>query len=95
MKPWWKKRIQGEIKQLRQDITRLERVTSGDTTRHETIDKLNKRCNIKEKGRWVVTEELKQRVTAQTAKLKRHEERQKQKAGFLRQIKNGLGNWEG
>lgn len=78
VKPWWKRRIQGKIKQLGQDIRRLERVASGDTTRHETIEKLRERYNINKKGRRVVTEELKHRVTAQTAKQKRHEERQKQ-----------------
>lgn len=46
------------MKQLRQDIRRLERVASGDTTRHESIEKLRKRYNIKKKERRVVTEEL-------------------------------------
>lgn len=78
VKPWWKRRIQSKINRLRQDIRRLEWMASGDTTRHETIEKLRKRNNINKKGRRVVTEEIKHRVTAKTAKQKRHEERQKQ-----------------
>lgn len=58
VKPWCKRRIQGKMKQLRQDIRRLEMVASGDTTRHESIEKLRKRYNIKKKESRFVTEEL-------------------------------------
>lgn len=51
VKPWWKRRIRSKIKRLRQDIRRLERVASSDTTRHETTEKLRKRYNINKKGR--------------------------------------------
>ena len=44
--PWWKRRIKGKIKQLRKDISRLERVTSGETRRRKVIEDIAKRYPV-------------------------------------------------
>ena len=76
--PWWKKRIKQKIKQLRQDISRLERIRSNDLRNNTLTQSLKKKYNIARKGLNRVVEELKQRLTAQAAKLKRYEDRQDQ-----------------
>ena len=75
--PWWKRRIQLKIKQLRQDISRLDRIKSGNCLRNDIKQQLRKKYNISRKGYQVVLEEVKQRLTAQAAKLKRYEDRGK------------------
>ena len=76
--PWWKKRIKKKIKLLRQDISRVERLITGYVTRTEMIQSLRRKYRIREKGPAVVLEELKQRLAANSAKLRRYEERQHQ-----------------
>ena len=63
--PWWKKRIKRKIKQLRQDISRLERIRSDDLRNNTLTQSLKKKYNIASKGLNRVVEELKQRLTAQ------------------------------
>ena len=78
MELWWKKRIKQKIKQLRQDISRFERIRSNDLRNNTLTQSLKKKYNIARKGLNRVVEELKQRLTAQAAKLKRYEDRQNQ-----------------
>ena len=76
--PWWKKRIKRKIKQVQQDISRLERIRSDDLRNNTFTQSLKKKYNIARKGLNRVVEELKQRLTAQAAKLKRYEDTQNQ-----------------
>ena len=93
--PWWKKRIKRKIKQLRQDISRLERIRSDDLRNNTLTQSLKKKYNIARKGLNRVVEELKQRLTAQAAKLKRYEDRQTAKTGCLRQTRRDfLRRWK-
>ena len=71
----WKRRIKQKIMQLRKDISRLERVVTGQLRRAEISEPLERKYNIPQKDHKIVLEEIKQRVTTQAAKLRRHKER--------------------
>ena len=75
--PWWKRRIEEDIKQLRKDINILERVKKGQIgARKESKAKLvEEKYRVKRKGLITVIEELKQRILAKVAKLSQYEQR--------------------
>ena len=73
--PWWKRGIKKSINKVRQHINILERHQRGEIMRKEKNEELGRKYNIKRKGIRTVIEELKQRLHAKTAKLKRYEER--------------------
>ena len=65
-KPWWKRRIESDITNLRRDINRLERERRGEARgkRKRKIKELNTKYRVKKKGINLVIEELKQRLIA-------------------------------
>ena len=75
--PWWKKRIESDITNLRRDINRLERERRGEARgkRKRKIKELNTKYRVKKKGINLVIEELKQRLIAKKTKVKRYEQR--------------------
>ena len=75
--PWWKRRIEGDIRHLREDINILERVKKDQIgTRKEGKAKLIvEKYRVKRKGLTTVIEELKQRILAKAAKIARYEQR--------------------
>ncbi|XP_068738998.1 uncharacterized protein [Montipora capricornis] len=72
--PWWKKRIKLQISQLRKDLSRLERLKSGELQNITVREGLERRYYLKKKGVTIVIEQLKQRILAKTAKIKRYQE---------------------
>ena len=73
--PRWKRRIKDSIAELRRHVNILERSKQGKLKRMEKYTKLERKYSIKQKGEKVVIEELKQRLQAKSAKLKRYEQR--------------------
>ena len=75
--PWWKIRIEEDIKQLKKDSNILERVKKGQIgARKEGKAKLiEEKYRVKRKGLPTVIEELKQRILAKAAKTFRYEQR--------------------
>ena len=73
--PRWKRRIKDSIAELRRHVNIPERSKQGQLKRKEKYTKLERKCNIKQKGEKVVIEELKQRLQAKSVKLKRYEQR--------------------
>ena len=75
--PWWKRRIEEDIKQLKKDINILERVKIGQIgARKEGKDKLvEEKDRVKRKALRTVIEELKQRILAKVAKLFRYKQK--------------------
>ena len=73
--PRWKRRIKDSIAELRRDVGILERSKQGKLKRKEKYTKLERKYNIKQKGEKVVIGELKQRLQAKSAKVKRYEQR--------------------
>ena len=76
--PWWKRRIVSDIKQIQKDLAILERKRRRELGREGKCKVLERKYSLKTKGLTVVIEELKQRVIAKIAKVKRHEQRIKQ-----------------
>ena len=75
--PWWKRRIEEDMKQPKKDINILESVKKGQiSARKEGKTKLiQEKDGVKRKGLTTVIEELKQRILAKAAKLSRYEQR--------------------
>ena len=73
--PRCKRRIKDSIVELRRHVNILERSKQGKLKRKEKYMKLDRKYNIRQKGEKVVIEELKQRLQAKSAKLKRYEQR--------------------
>ena len=76
--PWCQRTIEGDIKTIRKDINMLERVKRSELRKRLKMEQLEKKYNIKGKGITTVLEELKQRILAKAAKIKRYEQRQTQ-----------------
>ncbi|XP_072169448.1 uncharacterized protein [Diadema setosum] len=73
--PWWKRRLEGQITEMRAAISKLTESEKRHCKKIRGLSQIEKRYNVKEKGRTVVIEELKQRVTAKAAKVKRYQQR--------------------
>ena len=73
--PMWKRRLDGQIKQLRKDLGRIDLLAEGKTIKNKFSDILQKKYWVKEKGVNVVREELKQRIMAKAGKVKRYQKR--------------------
>ena len=73
--PWWKRRIEGDIKGLRRDVNILVRKNMDQLKYTRKYSDLCKKYNINRKGLLTVIEELKQRIKAKAAKIQRNEQR--------------------
>ena len=75
--PRWKRRIEGDIKRLKQEVNLLERDKKGElgTKKKRKLKDLESGYRVKRKGLKTVIEELKQRMIAKSAKIKRYEQR--------------------
>ena len=58
--PWWKRRLNGQIIELRKEISRLEALQSKMLKSEATKKRLWNKYKIKQKGLRTVVEELKQ-----------------------------------
>ena len=67
--PIWKCRIEGNIEKLRQDVNLLTRGLK------EELGSIYEKYRVKRKGLKTVIEELKQRMLAKSAKVKRYDQR--------------------
>ena len=78
--PFWKRRIEGDIKKLRQDLSRIDSWFKGKWKNAKAKEKqdLDEKYRLKAKGFNTVREELRQRITAKTAKIRRYTNRIKQ-----------------
>ena len=75
--PRWKRRIEGDIKKLRQDVNLLTRDLKGElgSKKKQKMKDLYEKYRVKKKGIKTVIEELKQRMLVKSAKVKRYEQR--------------------
>ena len=71
----WKKRLQNKIKELRKDLSQLEVLKDKDISNFRHWERLERKYSIRVKRLNVVTEELKQRITAIAAKVRRYQGR--------------------
>ena len=74
------RRIEGDIRRLRKDLSRLDSWSQGLWTRSKQGVKqdLERKYGIKEKGIYTVIETVKQRILAKASKLNRYKGRKAQ-----------------
>ena len=93
--PLWKRRLQNKIKELRKDLSQLEASKDKNISNFRHWERLEKKYSIRVKRLNVVIEELKQRVTAIAAKVRRYQgwEIAIDKTDYLKIIKDSfIGN---
>ena len=73
--PMWKRRLQNKIKELRNDLSQLEATKYKDISNFRHLKRLQRKCSIRVKRLNVVIEELKQRISAIAAKVRRYQGR--------------------
>ena len=73
--PMWKRRLQNKIKELRKDLSQLEASKDKDISNFRHWERLERKYSIRVKRLNVVIEELKQRITAIAAKVRRYQGR--------------------
>ena len=73
--PWWKRRIERDINQIRKHISIMDRERKGELRSRRKYLEIEKKYQVDRKGLPVVIEELKQRLTAKAAKIRRYEQR--------------------
>ena len=75
--PWWKRRIEGDVKQLRKDVSFLDRIKRNEIneTKKRKVKVVMRKYHVEQKGIKIVIEELKQRILAKTAKINRYDQR--------------------
>ena len=73
--PMWKRRLQNKIKELRKDLSQLEASEDKGVSNSRHWERLERKYSIRVKRLNVVVEELKQRITAIAAKVRRHQGR--------------------
>ena len=71
----WKRRLQNMIKELRKDLNQTEASKDKDISNFRHWERLERKYSISVKRLSVVIEELKQRITAIAAKVKRYQGR--------------------
>ena len=73
--PWWKRRIERDINELRKHISIMDRERKGELRSRRKYLEIEKKYQVDRKGLLVVIEELKQRLTAKAANIRRYEQR--------------------
>ena len=75
--PRWKRRIEGDITKLRQDVNLLTRDLKGElgSKNKQKMKELYEKYRVRKKGLKTVNEEIKKRMLAKSAKVKRYEQK--------------------
>ena len=73
--PMWKRRLQNKIRELRKDLSQLEASRDKDISNFRDWKRLERKYSITVKRMNIVIEELKQRITAIAAKVRRYQGR--------------------
>ena len=73
--PMWKRRLQNKIKELSKDLSQLEASKNKDISNFRHWGRLERKYSIRVKRLNVVIEELKRRISAIAAKVKRYQGR--------------------
>ena len=71
--PMWKRRSQKKIKDLRKDLSQIEALKDKDISNFRQWEILERKYSIRVKRLNVAIEELKQRITAIAAKVRRYQ----------------------
>ena len=73
--PWWKRRLEKQVRELNIDLGRVNTLIQNGKIKHKYKDDLERRHKIRQKGLKTVQEEIKQRISAKVGKIKRYSSR--------------------
>ena len=73
--PMWKRELQNKIEELKKDLSQLEASKDKEVSNVRNWQTLERKYNIRVKILGVVIEELKQKIIAIAAKVRRYQER--------------------
>ena len=78
--PWWKRRLESKVKELKKDLGRLNAMLEGKKMKKQKQkkkhhNKLQKKQKLKEKGKPKVKEEILPRIRAKTATMNIYQQR--------------------
>ena len=74
--PFWKRRVEDKVKELRKDISHLAEILKGTKLKTKIMEGLNRKYPLlKKKGTKCIQEELKQRLRSKAAKIQRFQKR--------------------
>ena len=90
--PWWKRRLEGQVKDLNRDLGRVNALIERKAVKKKDVDSLQRKYKIKQNGLQIVKEELRQRIKAKHGKITRYVQRTKQYQQN-RQFKNNEGGF--
>ena len=72
-KPIWKRRLQNKIKKLRKDVSQLEASKDKDISNFRHWERLERKYSVRVKRLNAAIEELKQKITTISAKVRRYQ----------------------
>ena len=73
--PWWKRRLEKQVRELNIDLGRVNTVIQNGKIKRKYKNDLKRRYKIRQKGLKTVKEEIKQRISAKVGKIKRYSSR--------------------
>ena len=73
--PWWKRRLEKQVRELNIDLGRVNTVIQNGKIKRKYKHDLERRYKIGQKGLKTVKEEIKQRISAKVGKTKRYSSR--------------------
>ena len=74
-KPWWKKRLARQVKEMNKDLGRINSLIHKKTVKKRHQDALHRKYRVQQKGLQIVKEEIRQRIKAKIAMISRYQQR--------------------
>ena len=71
MEPWWKRRMEVQVKQLNNDLGHINTLIEGKNIKKKHKDGLERRYKMKQRRLPVTREETKEKIKAKSNKIKR------------------------
>ena len=75
MEPWWKKRMEAQVKQLHKDLGHINTLNEREKIKKKHKDWLERRYKMKRMGLAVTRQEIKERIKTKNSKTKRYQSR--------------------
>ena len=101
MEPWWKRRMEAQVKQLNKDLWHINTLIERRNIKKKHKHGLKRRYKLKRRGLPMTREEIKERIKAKNNKRKRYQSRIKQyqqnhtfknnQGKFYRELNSGSG----
>ena len=73
--PWWKRRLEKQVRELNIDLGRVNTLIQSGQIKRKYKDDLERRYKTRQKGLRTIREEIKQRIAAKIGKIKRYSNR--------------------